>query len=500
MSTPVSNLRQRFYDINALQMAGAMMDWDHQCYMPEGAAEARAEHGSILSRMHHEMLVGDETRKLIDAAAADPSDSDWSAEEVSAFLRVAQRSYDLATKIPTDLVAKKSKLSALAHEKWVQARANNDFASFAPTLEQMFDIAREEAEHLGYTGHIYNALLDQYEEGATVDDCNRMYGALKGPNKALIDAIQASSVKPDDSKLYGSWDESKQRDFTLKIVSEIGFDMKRGRQDTAAHPFCTNFSMNDVRLTTRFKDYIGSAIFGSLHEAGHGMYEQGSPQKYDRTPLCGGVSLGIHESQSRTWENIVGRSKSFWKRYLPELQKAFPELSSFDLDTWYAAINKVNPSYIRVEADEVTYNMHTLVRFEIECEVLENKLAIKDAAEAWNAKYEAYLGIRPRNDGEGILQDVHWSAALIGYFPTYSMGNLLSYQIWNKLQADVGDTDALMEEGNFAPILTWLQEKVYSKGCVKMPRDLVMEVTGKPMGAEDYVEGLQKKYAEIYNL
>jgi carboxypeptidase Taq len=284
------------------------------------------------------------------------------------------------------------------------------------------------------------------------------------------------------------------------LVKKIGFDMNRGRQDTAPHPFCTGWSIGDIRLTTRYKPYIGSAIFGSLHEAGHGMYEQGSPASWDRTPLAGGVSLGVHESQSRTWENIIGRSKAFWSFFLPELQKAFPALTSFDLNSWYRAINKVKPSLIRVEADEVTYNLHVLVRFEIECDILMGALAIKDLPEAWNDKYETYLGIRPATDSEGCLQDVHWSQGSIGYFPTYSMGNLLSYQIWNALSKDLGAPEDLIAHGDFAPVLGWLRDKVYSKGKKYTPRDLVLQVTGKPMGAQDYVQGLAKKYGEVYEL
>jgi len=491
----IDALKGRLYDINALNAAQAVMDWDHQCYMPTGGAEARAEHGAILSRMSHELLTSDETARLIENASREAS-----TDIEKALVRVSKRNYDLATKIPASLVAEKSRQSALAHEKWVQARKNNDFKSFAPQLELMFDLARQEAEYLGYTDHIYDALLDQYEEGAKMADAKSMYDTLKAPNVALIQAIKESSVKIDDSPLTGDYAKEKQSQFTEALVQAIGFTFARGRQDVAAHPFCTNFSVNDVRLTTRFQDYVGSAIFGSLHEAGHGMYEQGSPTEWDRLPIAGGVSLGVHESQSRTWENIVGRSKAFWSHFLPKLQETFPQLKAYDLDTFYRMINKVEPSYIRVEADEVTYNMHTLTRFELECDVLSGKLAIADMPDAWNAKYTEYLGVTPRTDSEGCLQDVHWSAGLIGYFSTYTMGNLLSYQFWACLKRDLGDVDAMMASGNFAPILGWLQTNIYKKGSSMTPKDLVMQVTGKPMGADDYVAGLQAKYAEIYNL
>ncbi|MER3496312.1 MAG: carboxypeptidase, partial [Armatimonadota bacterium] len=358
---------------------------------------------------------------------------------------------------------------------------------------------REEAEHLGYTESIYDALLDLYEQGTTAADARTMFDALKGPQVELVKAI-SEQPETDDALLYGNWPNDKQRNFTESIVRAIGFDFNRGRQDTAPHPFCTTFSTGDVRLTTRYKDYLGSAIFGSLHEAGHGMYEQGSPMEWDRTPLQGGVSLGLHESQSRTWENIVGRSRPFWSHFLPQLQATFPEVGGVKLDDFYKSINKVRPTLIRVEADELTYNLHVMIRFEIELAVLENRLSVKEMPAAWNAKYEEYLGITPPNDSVGCLQDVHWSMGSIGYFPAYTIGNVLSYQIWRKLQADLGDTDALIAEGKFAPILGWLQEKVYRKGRSVEPKKLIEDVTGEPMNTTYYLEGLGAKYRDIYGL
>jgi len=488
----LETLKNRLADFNALSSAVAMMEWDQQTYMPKGGAEARAEHLGILSRMAHEAIVADETKAALESASPESEDDE-------AMLRVVKRDIDLRTKLPAAFVEEKSRLGAIAHEKWVAARANDDFSGFAPILEQMFDLARQEAEYLGYTDDIYDALLDQYEEGATAKDVRDMFEAIKGSQVALIQAITAQP-QVDDSALYGEWEEAKQREFTERIVKAIGFDFERGRQDTAAHPFCTGWSIGDIRLTTRFKPYVGSAIFGSLHEAGHGMYEQGSPSNWDRTPLAGGVSLGLHESQSRLWENIVGRSRAFWSRFLPDLQATFPALAAFDTDGFYRAINKVEPSLIRVEADEVTYNLHILVRFEIESAILKNELAIADLPEAWNAKYEEYLGIRPTNNAEGCLQDVHWSGGAIGYFPTYSMGNLLSYQIWGALQKDVPDAEELIERGEFAPILGWLRENIYSQGRKYTPKELVLRATGKPMTAADYLDGLTSKYTSIYNL
>lgn len=493
MSTAVEQLKERLYDINALGAAIAMMDWDQQTYMPPGGAAARAEHVGILSRMAHEAFVADETRQLLEAAAKDAQGDD------AATVRVVRRDLELRTKLPTKLVEEKSRLGAIAHEEWVKARASNDFASFVPTLERMFEITRQEAEYLGYKDDIYDALLDIYEEGATAADVRSMFEKIKGPSVALVKAIQ-QKPETNDSRLYGDWDVEKQRSFTEMLSRAIGFDFTRGRQDTAPHPFCTGWSIGDVRLTTRFKDYLPSAIFGTLHESGHGMYEQGSPMEWDRTALAGGASLGLHESQSRTWENIVGRSRAFWQRFLPDLKQTFPELTDISLDDWYRMVNKVKPSFIRVEADELTYNLHILVRFEIESAILKGELAVKDLPDAWNAKYAEYLGITPKNDAEGCLQDVHWSMGSIGYFPTYSMGNLLSYQIWNALRKDVPNTEELIAKGDFKPILGWLQEHIYSQGRRYTPRDLVQKATGKPMGADDYLSGLTDKYSEIYGL
>lgn len=480
-------------DVNALGAAMAMMDWDQQTYMPRGGAEARAAHLESLSRMRHELFTSDENQKDVVEAAKDASGEDKD------LLRVIARDLELATKLPSELVGRKSKLAAIAHEDWVAARSKNDFKGFAPTLEKMFDIAKEEAEHLGYTDHIYDALTDQYEEGATAADWKLMYESIKGPQVELVKAIQAKGPV-DDSRLYGDWDKAKQSEFTEMIAKAVGFDFNRGRQDTAPHPFCTGWSVGDVRLTTRYKPYLGSAIFGTLHEAGHGMYEQGSPEAWDLTSLAGGVSLGFHESQSRTWENIVGRSKAFWVRFLPDLQKAFPKIADLSVDDFYRQINRVNPSLIRVEADELTYNLHTLVRFEIECAVLTDELKVKDMPEAWNAKYEEYLGIRPSTDSEGCLQDVHWSMGSIGYFPTYSMGNILSYQIWNALEKDIPNTEELIAKGEFEPILSWLQKKIYSQGRKYTPKQLILNATGEPMNAKYYLDGLGAKYKALYGI
>ena len=472
------------------------MDWDQQTYMPRRGGNARAAQSSILSRIAHEMTTSESMKSAISGAKSSvaPNSDD------EAIVRITERSYQLATKVPATLVEEKGRVSGEAHEAWIDARAKNDFKTFQPFLEKLVELTRKEADFLGFEDHPYDAVTDAYEEGATKKFWEGMFDGIRKPLISLVAGVKASPYQADDSWLYGDWPEAKQHEFGNMLVQALGFDFSRGRQDTAAHPFCTNFSVNDVRLTTRFKDYLPSSIMGSLHEAGHGLYEQGSPEAWDRLPLAGGVSLGVHESQSRTWENIIGRSRAFWHHFHPKLAAAFPEVGKHDFETWYRCLNKVVPSFIRVEADEVTYNLHIMIRFEIECAMMDGTLKVADLPDYWNAKYEEYMGITPRNDSEGCLQDVHWSSGSIGYFPTYSMGNILSYQFWSVLEKDLGDVNTLMEQGSFGPILNWLTKNIYAKGSKYRPADLVKQVTGGGLDPKPYLESLHAKYADIYGL
>jgi carboxypeptidase Taq len=496
MATPIEALNKRLAGVNALGAALGLMSWDQQTHMPSGGAPARAQHMGQLGRMVHEMFVAEETQSLLAQAEeeTDPESLD------GALLRNVRRGMDLATKVPSALVERKTFLGAQGHEVWVEARMANDFARFLPVLEEMFQISRQEADCLGFAEHPYDALLDRYEQDAKASDVRTMFEELKAFTVPLLREIQASSVKVDNSLLEGEWPVDRQRTFTERLAKEVGYDFSRGRQDEAPHPFCSGWSIGDVRITTRYLRRLDSAIFSTLHECGHAMYEQGSPMEWDLTPLAGGVSLGVHESQSRLWENIVGRSLPFWERFLPELQELFPGMAGVDAERFYRMINMVEPSLIRVEADELTYNLHILVRFELECDLLTGELAIKDLPSAWNAKFEAYLGIVPPSDSDGCLQDVHWSGGMVGYFPTYTMGNLLSHQIWQTLRKDLGDTDALIREGKFDAIHGWLTERIYAQGSRYTPADLVRRVTGKPMAATDYCEGMRAKFGHLYAL
>ncbi len=503
--SPLAQFKTRMAQIVAVRDAAGLLEWDQQTYMPPGGAGARAEQLSALATLTHEMATSEETAALLERAERDAGNVDpGTDDDDAALLRVARRDFTLATKLPTALVTEMARVTALAYEEWTQARAASDWNKFAPWLEQILDLVRQVAEHRGYPEQRYDALLDEYEPGMKASQVTAMFEAIKPDLTALVQAIAAKGPDAvDDSPLRRGFDEERQRAFGEKVVSAIGFDWGRGRQDKAVHPFCSSFTRGDVRLTTRFdRHWLPAALFGSMHEAGHGMYEQGISPRYDGGVLGGGVSLGVHESQSRLWENLVGRSEAFWARFYPDLQAAFPGvLDDVAPDRWYRAINTVQPSLIRVEADEVTYNLHILLRFEMEVALLEGRLSVKDAPDAWREKMRDYLGIVPENDAEGILQDVHWSGGGIGYFPTYSIGNLLSVQLFDAANTALGgNVNAQIAEGNFAPLLGWLQENVYQWGRKYDPSDLTTRATGRTLTPEPYLRYLKTKFGAIYDL
>jgi carboxypeptidase Taq len=496
MSSAVQRLVARYQDLHAISSAIGLMGWDRQVLMPPGGAAARTAHTGLLTRMLHEMFVADETRRLLEDAEkeAAPGTDD------AAIVRVVRRDLDTETKLPLEHVERKARVSSEAYEVWKTAKANSDFAAMRPYFEQLFELAREKAELLGYTDHIYDPLIDLYEEDSTQADAARMFEAIKGPIVDLVRAIRERGKPNDDTILVGEWDKPRLRQFAQDTAAKIGFDFDRGRLDLAHNAFCGGSTSHDVRMTTRPSDHIKGIVSSSLHEMGHGLYEQGSPGEWDRTPIAGGISLAVHESQSRLWENIVGRSQGFWSYFFPRLAEAFPILKASNPQSFYRMINKVEPAFVRVGADELTYNLHILVRFELECEILTGKVAVKDLPEAWNAKYTDYLGITPRNDGEGVLQDVHWTRGMVGYFPTYAMGNLIGAQVWAVLTKEIGDVEGLMARGEFGPILGWLQEKIYSQAKRFPPRELVTRVTGREMEADDWLAYAQAKYRGVYEL
>lgn len=494
-------LKTRLQDIHSLNQVGGLLGWDQRTKMPAAAAPARAEHLATISKLSHQMLTSDETARLIEAAKQEVNLDDMDSDDTS-LVRVAAEDYRKAAKIPTALVVAMEKAVAIANEAWVEARASDNFAHFQPHLERIYDLVGQQAEALGYQANIYDALVDLYESDMTTADVKRLFDELRTGLVPMVKAMAQQADKNSDAPIHQAFDMAKQRQFGEMVVAKLGFDFSRGRQDESVHPFCSNFSRNDVRLTTRFDpNWLSPALFGTIHEAGHGMYEQGSPEHLDHTILAGGTSLGIHESQSRMWENIVGRGRPFWQHFYGQLQATFPEaLGQVSLDDFYRAINQSKPSLIRVEADEATYNLHIMVRFDLEVAVLNGQLAIKDLPEAWNAKYEEYLGIRPPNNRLGVLQDIHWSMGIMGYFPTYALGNLLSVQFYNLVLQDHPSLPDEMAAGKFDTLLEWMRKHIHQHGRKYSSRELVKRVTGGEMQTAPFLGYIRQKFGQLYDL
>ncbi len=492
----LTSLLARVHDLN---MAANVLEWDQETYMPEAAAEARAHQIATLRQLAHECFVSDEIGALLDALDREHADADPDHPDVR-LLRVTRRDYDQATRLPARLVADLARAVALGKEAWKTARDTDTFATFEPALQRLVDLNLEKAEALGYADTRYDALLDQYEPGLDTATVRQVFDALRAALVPIVRAI-AGQPPPDDRCLHRYYPQDRQWDFGMAVLRDIGFDFTRGRQDLSAHPFTTAFDISDVRLTTRVNErYFPSAFFGSLHEAGHGLYEQGIDPALARTPLADGASLGMHESQSRLWENLIGRSRAFWEHYYAPLQRLFPEaLSDVSLDTFYRAINRVEPSLIRVEADEVTYNLHIMLRFELELALIEGSVAPADLPALWNAKMEDYLGLTPDTDANGVLQDVHWSLGAFGYFPTYALGNLLSAQLYDRLDADLGGVEPLVAAGDFAPILAWLREHVHRFGRSRSAQELMVAATGSGLQAGNWLAYVRRKYEALYD-
>jgi carboxypeptidase Taq len=494
----LSRLKALLATISDLQAANAVLSWDQQTYMPAGGINTRADQRATVSRLVHERSTSAELEALLNQldGQLDPATDD------GALVRIARRDFEHATKLSADLVERLSRTTALADAIWVQARLTSDWSLFAPHLRTIVELQREMAAQYGYTTHPFDALLNIGEPGMTKAQIEQMYSELKAGTLPLIKAIRQQQGDDRTGPLHGHFDEARQEQFGMEVIKHFGFDWHRGRQDRAVHPFCTHFSMNDVRLTTRFDPtWIAPAMFGTMHESGHGMYEQGVAQHFTRSPLATGCSMGIHESQSRLWENLVGRSRPFWEFFYAPLQHLFPEqLQTVDFASFYRAINSVQPSFIRVEADELTYNLHTLLRFEVELALLEGTLEVEDVPAVWNAKVEEYLGITPPNNTLGALQDVHWSAGLFAYFPTYTVGNVLAVQFFDAAVAANPAIPAQMRQGEFGTLHSWLNENIYQHGRKYDPNDLVLRATGRPMETAPYISYLKTKYGELYDL
>ncbi len=484
-----------------LMHAAALLSWDQEVYMPPQGVAARAEQLATLSSLAHQQFTSEETGKLLAEAEAEVAGMDYDSDEAS-YVRVARREYDQRTKLPTSLVAEMSVAASRAFSAWRQAREEQNYTLFAPHLQKIVDLCRRQADYLGYEDHPYDALLGLFEPGIKTSQVEALFEPLK---KGLLPLIQAIVEQPqidDHFLIEPEYDVQRQWEFTVLLLRKMGYDFQRGRQDKAPHPFTTNFSNLDVRVTTRVYPHRPlSAIFSSAHEGGHALYELGSPDKFERSLLAGGASMGVHESQSRLWENQVSRGKPFWRYYFPILQAFFPDaLEGISFWDFYRAVNKVEPSFIRVEADEVTYNLHIFVRFELEKSLITGELSVDDLPEAWNAKYKEYLGITPPNDALGCLQDVHWSHGDIGYFPTYALGNIISAQLYAQIKEDVAGLEDGYQQGEFAPLLAWLREKIHRHGRKFTAAELLQRSIGQEMDARPLLEYFYQKYTEIYRL
>ena len=495
-------------EVNDLLCILNLLAWDARTQMPAGGTHTRGQQIGTLTRLAQERFTSPENGHLIAAAEAELTDADPDGYPVRA-VRAAREAYDIFARIPADLLAKRAALGAEAQVIWVAARKNNDFATFAPYVKQMVAIARELAAAIGYEDHPYDALLFQYEPGMTAARLQTLFGELRATTLPLLERIAAAGPQSDPDFLNYDFPSEQQRDFAVEAVQAFGYDMNRGNVGIAPHPFEISFTRQDVRITTRYqlRNPFG-AIFGLMHESGHGMYEQGADPALTRSALtsdylglyaAAGASYGMHEAQSRLWENLIGRSHAFWKIYYPRLQEYFPtQLNDVPLDTFYRAANRVRPSLIRVEADEVTYNLHIMLRTEIEMGLLDGAYTVDDLPGVWNAKMKEYLGITPPSDTLGVLQDTHWSHGLFGSFPTYTLGNIMGAQLMAAARQQVDGLDAALERGEFSPLYGWLEENIYRHARAYDADELLNRATGQGLHSGPYLDYLTTKYDALY--
>ena len=497
----LKELRRRLLEISDLGSAGAVLGWDEATYMPKGGAVARGRQSATLSRIRHEKQIDPALGRLVDGlvphAETLPPDSDDAA-----LIRIARRDFKKAIKVPAEWVERVSRHGSASYDAWIRARPANDFATMRPFLEKTIELSREYAGFFAPYDRILDPLIDDSDEGMTTASIQKLFTELR---RELVPIVRAIAEQPvaDDRCLRGAFGETAQLSFSLDVAARLGYDLDRGRLDKTHHPFCTKFGSGDVRITTRVReDDLGDALFSTVHEAGHAMYEQGVSRALDGTPLGSGVSAGVHESQSRLWENVVGRSRAFWEHFFPALQRVFPDqFRGVALDTFYRAINKVERSLIRTDADEVTYNLHIMMRFDLELDLLEGRLAVKDIPGAWRARMKSDLGVEPPDDRDGCLQDVHWyGGGLGGGFQGYTIGNILSAQFYAAaVKANPGISSEIAG-GEFETLHGWLTDNLYRHGRKFTPNDLIKRATGEPMTMRPYLAYLRNKYGELYRL
>jgi carboxypeptidase Taq len=498
---PFDRLRSKLREVATLQSAAALLSWDQETMMPPKAAEFRAEELSLIATLAHERFTDAEIGDRIAECEADAELTSDPAQ--AANLREMRRDWDRATKLPADLVAEMTATGSRALEAWKQARADSDFDAFRPWLDRQLELNRRKAECYGVPdeGEHYDALMEDYEPGMRAAELERLFGPLRDALVPLIAELTSSSHQPDTTPCNVPLPIEPQKAFNLRVAAGVGYDFEAGRLDASTHPFTSGLGPGDTRITTRYaEDQLTDAMYSTLHEAGHGLYEQGTRKtEHLGQPLGEAVSLGFHESQSRLWENQVGRSRAFWVWALPLAKDLFGEpLARYTVDDYYAAVNAVRPNLIRVESDEVTYNLHIMIRFDIERAMLRGDLAVSDLPGAWNERMKRDLGLDVPDDSRGCLQDVHWSMGSIGYFPTYTLGNLYAGQTWETVRAEIPDLDEQMAAGEFSILLSWLREKIHRHGRRYPPAELCWRLTGNPLGHEPLIRYLEDKLRPIY--
>lgn len=500
-STALEQLKAHMAVVDDLGATIGLLSWDQETHCPPKGMEPRGRQMATLSALYHQKMTDPALHRWLEALQLQ---ADTLSADDRALLRVVKRDVDHATKLPEWLVQRQSETSAKAHPIWVNARKTNQFEAFAPVLAELVDLAQQEADFLGYEGSRYDALLDLYEPGLTTAQLDPLFAQLQQALVPLIQAIADSPNQPDEQVLRTRLSDSVERQKTLnnQVLEAMGFDLQAGRVDEAPHPFCSGSHPGDVRLTNRYlpEEFV-SSLFSALHEGGHGLYEQGTPEALAGTPLAGGVSLGIHESQSRLWENLVGRSAPFWEWLYPTVQQLFPDpLQTVDWSTFYRAVNRVKPSLIRVEADELTYNLHIVLRYRLEKALIEGTLAVQDIPEAWNEAMATLLGVRPDNDTQGCLQDIHWAHGSFGYFPTYTLGNLYASQFFFAAQQALPQLDSQLRQGQLLPLREWLRQAIHEQGKRLTPDELCRQVTGEALNPQYFIGAMQAKYKALYGI
>ncbi|MCX6078906.1 MAG: carboxypeptidase M32 [Chloroflexi bacterium] len=501
MDKKLEDLKIRLAEVNDLEMAAALLNWDQLTYMPAGGVEARGRQMATLAKIAQEKFIDPLVGKLLDDLRTYEEGLPYESDDAS-LIRVARVDYERATKVPPEFLAEINIHSADSYQAWAEARPANNFHKVQPFLEKTLDLSRRFGDFFPGYEHIADPLIDTSDFGMKASSVRKLFSELREQLVPIVKAI-ASQPSADDSFLRHHYPEAQQMKFAESVVRQLGYDFNRGRIDKTHHPFMTKFSLGDVRITTRVKEnYLGDTLFSNIHEAGHAMYEQGIDMAYEATPLGGGTSSGVHESQSRTWENIVGRSREFWEFFFPKLLLEFPEqLKDITPDQFYRGINKVERSLIRTEADEVTYNLHVMLRFDFELELLEGKLSVRDLPEAWNERFEKDFGLTPPDDRNGVMQDVHWYGGFIGgAFQGYTLGNILSAQFYStalKAHPEIPDE---MKQGQFSTLHGWLKENLYRHGRKFNAPEITERATGSPLTIEPYIQYLKKKYGALYTL